>query len=201
MTYICYTYIHCIVFVLIPFISHVVAEQQLNPLSSPMEERRLEEVLSNLRSEVKKRRLLMYPYYRDYDMVGGRGGEGGRGRESSYVHGVWNAALCECVVAGGLLEGVRELYMVYIPVQQAKYVIMTVKFDIHIHKLHVNGFSVVYCAPYRRMRHIGGGWQALMVCSPEKYQEQTLTFQLKQGDFPKQYSRNIRMHDGNTSKA
>ena len=76
--------------VLIPFISHVVAEQQLNPLSSPVEERRLEEVLSNLRSEVKKRRLLMYPYYRDYDMVGGRGGEG-RGRESSYVHGVWNA--------------------------------------------------------------------------------------------------------------
>ena len=84
MTYICYTYIHSIVFVLIPFISHVVAEQQLNPLSSPMEERRLEEVLSNLRSEVKKRRLLMYPYYRDYDMVGGRGGrggEGGKGRE------------------------------------------------------------------------------------------------------------------------
>ena len=63
--------------VLIPFISHVVAEQQLNPLNSPMEERRLEEVLSNLRSEVKKRRLLMYPYYRDYDMVGGRGGRGG----------------------------------------------------------------------------------------------------------------------------
>ena len=56
-----------------------MAEQQLNPLSSPMEERRLEEVLSNLRSEVKKRRLLMYPYYRDYDMVGERGGEGRRG--------------------------------------------------------------------------------------------------------------------------
>ena len=50
--------------------------QQLNPLSSPVEERRLEEVLSNLRSEVKKRRLLMYPYYRDYDRVSGRGGEG-----------------------------------------------------------------------------------------------------------------------------
>ena len=49
--------------------------QQLNPLSSPAEERRLEEVLCSLRSEVKKRRLLMYPYYRDFDMVsGGRGG-------------------------------------------------------------------------------------------------------------------------------
>ena len=80
MTYICYTYIRSIVFVLIPLISHVVAEQQLNPLSSPMEERRLEEVLSNLRSEVKKRRLLMYPYYRDYDMVGGRRGRGRGGR-------------------------------------------------------------------------------------------------------------------------
>ena len=67
-------YIHT--YVLILFFSHVVAEQQLNPLSSPVEERRLEEVLSNLRSEVKKRRLLMYPYYRDYDMVGGRGREG-----------------------------------------------------------------------------------------------------------------------------
>ena len=51
------------------------------------------------------------------------------------------------------------------------------------------------------MRHIGEGWQTLMVRSPEKYQEQTLTFQLKQGDFPTQYSRNIRMHDGNDSKA
>ena len=72
----------------------------------------------------------MYPYYRDYHMVGGREGEGRGGREeSTYVHGVWNACQCECVVAGG---GVRELYMVYIPVQQAKYVIMTVKFDIHI---------------------------------------------------------------------
>ena len=90
-------------YVLILFFSSVVAEQQLNPLSSPMEERRLVEVLSNLRSEVKKRRLLMYPYYRDYDMVGGRG----EGRESSYVHGVWNAALCEHVVAGGLPEGVK----------------------------------------------------------------------------------------------
>ena len=137
-------YVHAIVHVLIPFISSVVAEQQLNPLSSPMEERRLEEVLSNLRSEVKKRRLLMYPYYRDYDMVGGRGGEGrllmypyyrdydmvggrggrrgdereregreGRGgrEESTYVHRVWNICQCECVVAGGLLEGVRELYI------------------------------------------------------------------------------------------
>ena len=47
-----------------------MAVQQLNPLSSPAEEQRLEEVLSNLRSEVKKRRLLMYPYYRDFDMVG-----------------------------------------------------------------------------------------------------------------------------------
>ena len=73
-------HIHSIVFVLIPFISHVVADQQLSPLSFPMEERRLEEVLSNLHSEVKKRRLLMYPYYRDYDMVGGRGGRGGEGR-------------------------------------------------------------------------------------------------------------------------
>ena len=73
-------HIHSIVFVLIPFFSSVVAEQQLNPLSSPVEERRLEEVLSNLRSEVKKRKLLMYPYYRDCNMVGGRGGEGREGR-------------------------------------------------------------------------------------------------------------------------
>ena len=51
-----------------------------------------------------------------------------------------------------------------------------------------------------RMRHIGEGWQTLTVRSPEKYQEQALTFQLKQGDFPKQYSRNTRMHDGNDSK-
>ena len=57
--------------------------QQLNPLSSPVEERRLEEVLSNLRSEVKKRRLLMYPYYRDYDRVSGRGGEGRGWKEYS----------------------------------------------------------------------------------------------------------------------
>ena len=65
----------------------------------------------------------MYPYYRDYDMVGGRGVRGGEEREregregrggreeSTYVHGVWNICQCECVVAGGLLEGVRELYI------------------------------------------------------------------------------------------
>ena len=71
-------YIYAIhTYILILFFPSAVAEQQLNPLSSPVEERRLEEVLSNLRSEVKKRRLLMYPYYRDYDMVGGRGGRGG----------------------------------------------------------------------------------------------------------------------------
>ena len=62
------------------FISLLMAVQQLNPLSSPAEEQRLEEVLSNLRSEVKKRRLLMYPYYRDFDMVGEeRGGAGSEG--------------------------------------------------------------------------------------------------------------------------
>ena len=80
---VCYDicYVHAIVCVLILFFSSAVADQQLNPLSSPVEERHLEEVLSNLRSEVKKRRLLMYPYYRDYDMVGGRGGEGRGGDE------------------------------------------------------------------------------------------------------------------------
>ena len=66
-----------------------------------MEERRLEEVLSNLRSEVKKRRLLMYPYYRDYDRVSGRGGRGGDGRSIHNVNSPENApvhpASCMCI--------------------------------------------------------------------------------------------------------
>lgn len=39
----------------------------LNSLGSSHEEARLEEVLGRLRSEVKKRRLLLYPYFKDYD--------------------------------------------------------------------------------------------------------------------------------------
>ena len=61
---------------------------------------------------------------------------------------------------------------------------MTVKCDIHIHKLHVNGFSVVYCALCRRMRHIGEGWQTLTVHSPEKYQEQALAYLATAGEIP-----------------
>lgn len=46
-----------------------------------------------------------------------------------------------------------------------------------------------------RMKRIGEGWQTLTVRTPEKYKDQILTFSLKQGDFPKQYSRNIKMND------
>ena len=36
---------------------------------SEEEESKVEEVLKMLRNEVKKRRLLLYPYYRDFDRV------------------------------------------------------------------------------------------------------------------------------------
>ena len=48
---------------------HVVYLQPLNALSSE-EEHRLQEIISKLKEEVKKRRLLVYPFCRDYDRVG-----------------------------------------------------------------------------------------------------------------------------------
>ena len=56
----------------------------------------------------------------------GRGGRGGRGGESTHVHRLWN--VCQCVCGGRRTTRKCEgtLYMVYMPVQQAKYVIMTV---------------------------------------------------------------------------
>ena len=47
---------------------HVEYLQPLNALSSE-EEHRLQEIISKLKEEVKKRRLLVYPFCRDYDRV------------------------------------------------------------------------------------------------------------------------------------
>ena len=43
--------------------------QPLNSLKTEVHERRLEEVLERLKTEVRTRRLMLYPYFRDYDRV------------------------------------------------------------------------------------------------------------------------------------
>lgn len=43
--------------------------QKLNTLGSAAEERQVEEVLARLKVEVSRRRLLLYPYFRDFDRV------------------------------------------------------------------------------------------------------------------------------------
>ena len=43
--------------------------QKLNTLGSAAEERQVEEVLARLKVEVSQRRLLLYPYFRDFDRV------------------------------------------------------------------------------------------------------------------------------------
>ena len=43
--------------------------QPLNSLGSEDEEGQVEEILERLKQEVKQRRLLLYPYFRDYDRV------------------------------------------------------------------------------------------------------------------------------------
>ena len=50
------------------FMSYFCA-QPLNSLSSYKEECQLEGVLNRLRGEVRKKRLLLYPYFRDFDRV------------------------------------------------------------------------------------------------------------------------------------
>ena len=44
--------------------------QGLKPLASEHAEKRLHEVLDELREKCRRRRLLMYPYFKDYDRVG-----------------------------------------------------------------------------------------------------------------------------------
>lgn len=43
--------------------------QPLNALKSAEEEQRLEEVLERLKTQVGTRRLMLYPYFRDFDRV------------------------------------------------------------------------------------------------------------------------------------
>ena len=43
--------------------------QKLNTLGSAAEERQVEEVLARLKVEVSRRRLLLYPYFRDFDRM------------------------------------------------------------------------------------------------------------------------------------
>jgi len=47
--------------------------QPLVPLSSARDSQRLEEILEYLRNEVKTRRILLHPYFRDFDKVVGSG--------------------------------------------------------------------------------------------------------------------------------
>ena len=43
--------------------------QTLNALGSQDQERELEEVLERLKTQVRTRRLMLYPYFRDFDRV------------------------------------------------------------------------------------------------------------------------------------
>ena len=43
--------------------------QRLNVLASEEDERRVQEILARLKVEVSRRRLLLYPYFRDFDRV------------------------------------------------------------------------------------------------------------------------------------
>lgn len=43
--------------------------QPLNALGSHEQERELEEVLERLKTQVRTRRLMLYPYFRDFDRV------------------------------------------------------------------------------------------------------------------------------------
>ena len=43
--------------------------QPLNSLGTEDEEGQVEVILGRLKREVKQRRLLLYPYFRDYDRV------------------------------------------------------------------------------------------------------------------------------------
>ena len=45
------------------------AMQRLNVLASEEDERRVQEILARLKVEVSRRRLLLYPYFRDFDRV------------------------------------------------------------------------------------------------------------------------------------
>lgn len=48
---------------------NLLSVQPLNALSSKEEEQRLEEVLERLKTQVRTRRLMLYPYFRDFDRV------------------------------------------------------------------------------------------------------------------------------------
>ena len=43
--------------------------QRLNTLESEEDEKKVQEVLARLKSEVSRRRLLLYPYFKDFDRV------------------------------------------------------------------------------------------------------------------------------------
>lgn len=43
--------------------------QRLNVLESDDNEQRVQEILARLKAEVSRRRLLLYPYFRDFDRV------------------------------------------------------------------------------------------------------------------------------------
>ena len=48
---------------------HLYFVQPLNSLGTEDEEGQVEVILGRLKREVKQRRLLLYPYFRDYDRV------------------------------------------------------------------------------------------------------------------------------------
>ena len=52
-------------------ISLIFSFQPLNALGSQDQERELEEVLERLKTQVRTRRLMLYPYFRDFDRVSG----------------------------------------------------------------------------------------------------------------------------------
>ena len=43
--------------------------QRLNTLESEEDEKKVQEVLARLKAEVSRRRLLLYPYFKDFDRV------------------------------------------------------------------------------------------------------------------------------------
>ena len=48
---------------------YVHVHQRLNVLESEGDEQRVQEILARLKVEVSRRRLLLYPYFRDFDRV------------------------------------------------------------------------------------------------------------------------------------
>ena len=50
-------------------LKHTLSLQRLNVLESSEDERRVQEILARLKVEVSCRRLLLYPYFRDFDRV------------------------------------------------------------------------------------------------------------------------------------